>query len=83
MIELRMRWDLSNREIARRLNMPQTTVTSELSRLRAVGFNIPEDPYNRSAVRRVNPATRVDRQARSLRDALAERGIEPGVEVVG
>lgn len=74
MLRLRRAHDLTNLEIARHLSIPVLTVATELSRMRALGFDFPAAPYNNAAA---NRATRpvITRDAECLGRALQACGV--------
>lgn len=46
MVRLRNEENLTNKQIAERLGVPVGTISTELSRMRALGFLVPAAPYN-------------------------------------
>lgn len=74
MVRLRREEDLTNIEISERLGIPVPTVATELSRLRALGFDVPAAPYNNA---QPQGARYLDEGIRSLGRALAQRGVTP------
>jgi DNA-binding CsgD family transcriptional regulator len=74
MVRLRREENLTNKEIAARLGMLTSTVATELSRMRSLGFDVPAAPYKNAKTR---GAAYMDEGIRSLGRALALRGITP------
>lgn len=67
---------LLNVEIAARVGAANVTVTTELYRLRAVGFAVAKSPY-RGSDRRGNGAKHADAQCATLLRELAKLGVHP------
>lgn len=66
------------RDIAKRLNIPKSTVAAELTRLRTIGFDVPRSEYRNAADARWPSAScYFGREVETLRRALVERGIHP------
>lgn len=82
MWRLRCDENLNNKVIADRMGLPHQTVTSELYRLRALGFAVPASPYLSAASRTGRHALVVAPGTESLGRALAARGITPDRERV-
>lgn len=66
---------LNNKQIAAVLGCPITTVAGELSRLRALGYDVAGSPWGNGS--RAGTAAHMQASTRSLGDTLRERGILP------
>lgn len=75
MAHLRITEGLDNRAIAERLDLPVVKVTSELYRLRTLGFDVPTSTYHNVPATGANYAC--PRSTAPLGKALAARGIHP------
>lgn len=76
MVRLRVDLGLTNTQIAEQLGIPVKTVSTELHRMRVLGFAVPLDRYAIAKGRHVRAAAR-DLPCNALERALSERGIRP------
>lgn len=76
MVRLRVEENMTNVAIAEALATPVNTVTTELHRMRCLGFNVPASPYG-GAAKRTGTGSVLDAGGEKLGRALASRGITP------